>query len=507
MNVQRILKRLMRDKRHEAAKRTVRLGKVRPLRIFDTFTRKKRIIKPLHNRRIGMYACGPTVYDYAHIGNFRTYVMEDVLRRLLEFNGFTVKHVMNVTDVGHLISDADTGEDKILSAARKERKTAWQVADFYTKSFFQDACQLNIEMPHIVPRATEHIPDMINLIQRLERKGYVYVIDDGVYFDTTRVKNYGRLARSDLASLLPGARVEANPQKRNPHDFALWKFSPKGVRRDMEWKSPWGVGFIGWHTECAAMSMKYLGAHFDIHCGGEDHIPIHHTNEIAQSEAATGRKFVNYWVHAAHLIVDGKRMAKSSGNFYTLRDIVAKGYDPLSLRFFYLQGHYRRQLNFTFDALDAAQNALNSIYEFVRRLADFPGTKHKPEITRLTDRMKVEFVSHMNDDLDTPEALAVLFGFMTDVNKVLDARNMSSSDAKKALASLFDLDRILGLKLRQTLVREELPKPVADLIGDRERARKAGDYTRADAIRNRLKEEFGIVLEDTPEGVKWKKRS
>ena len=475
------------------------------VRIFNTYILRKDVIRPLRDMKLGMYACGPTVYDYAHIGNLRTYVFEDLLRRTLEFNGFKVRHVMNITDVGHLTSDADTGEDKVLSTARKERKTAWQVADFYTKKFFQDTSKLNIEMPHVVPRATEHIPEMIGLIQELEKKGYTYIIDDGVYFDTSKSRGYGKLARLKPGGMLPGARVEVNPQKKNPSDFALWKFSPKGKRRDMEWDSPWGTGFIGWHTECAVMSMKYLGAHFDIHCGGEDHIPIHHTNEIAESEAATGEKFVNYWVHAAHLIVNGQRMAKSLGNFYTLDDIVAKGYDPMSLRFFYLQGHYRRQLNFTYDALDAAQNALNSVREFIRRLADFLGKRHNKEMVNLTAEMRARFLSRMNDDLDTPRALAVLFGFIRTVNKALDEGNMSSADAKKVLASLLALDRILGLKLRQALLKEKLPRQAAELIKERELARKAGDYRVADAIRHRLKAEFGIELEDTPHGVTWKK--
>lgn len=477
------------------------------VRIFNTYTRRKEVIKPLRDRRLGMYACGPTVYDYAHIGNLRTYVFEDLLRRVLEFNGFKVRHVMNITDVGHLTSDADTGEDKVEVGARRERKTAWEISEYYTKAFLEDAAKLNIKRPHVMPRATQHIGDMIKLIQRLERKGYTYVIDDGVYFDTSKFKGYGRLAGLELRGMLPGARIEANPQKRNPNDFALWKFSPKDRKRDMEWDSPWRTGFPGWHIECSAMSMKFLGEHFDIHCGGEDHIPIHHTNEITQSEAATGKKLANYWVHGAHLIVNGQRMAKSLGNFYTLKDITAKGYDPMSLRFFYLQGHYRRQLNFTYDALDAARNALNSIYEFVRRLGRYRGKKHNQEVLELAEKMRAKFVGHMNDDLNTPEALAVLFRFMRDANKELDGGNMSTADSRKVLTTLFDLDRILGLELRRAVVIERLSKPVADLIRERERARKAGDYDVADRIRRRLKDDFGIVLEDTPHGVKWRKTS
>jgi len=483
------------------------LRKAGPVRIFNTLTRKKEVIKPLKDKHLGMYACGLTVYDFAHIGNLRTYVFEDVLRRVLEFNGFRVKHVMNITDVGHLTSDADTGEDKMEIGARRERKTAWEISEHYTELFLEDAAKLNIERPQVIPKATQHINDMIKLIRLLEKKGYTYVTDDGVYFDTSKSKGYGKLARLEPGGMLPGARVEVNPQKKSPSDFALWKFSPKGTKRDMEWDSPWGAGFPGWHLECSAMSMKYLGKTFDIHCGGIDHIPIHHTNEIAQSEGATGRKFVNYWVHAAHLIVDGRRMAKSSGNFYTLSTITDKGYDPMSLRFFYLQAHYRRELNFTYEGLDAARNAMNSINEFVRRLGEYDGGKDNVGVRALTLKTGARFTKAMNDDLNTPEALAVLFRFITHVNRLMDERRMSRANARMVLELMLVLDRVLGLNLKRSLEKEALPEQAEKLVKEREQARKAGDYVRADAIRNRLRDEFNIVLEDTPEGVKWKKRS
>ncbi len=479
--------------------------KAGPVRVFNTLTRRKEAIKPLKDRRLGMYACGLTVYDFAHIGNLRTYVFEDILRRVLEFNGFRVKHVMNITDVGHLTSDADTGEDKMELGARRERKTAWEISEHYTKIFLEDEAKLNIEKPQVIPKATDHINEMIKLIKLLEKKGYTYVIDDGVYFDTSKSKGYGKLARLRLGGMMPGARVEANPQKKNPSDFALWKFSPKGSKRDMEWDSPWGTGFPGWHLECSAMSMKYLGKTFDIHCGGIDHIPIHHTNEIAQSEGATGKKFVDYWVHAAHLIVEGRRMAKSLGNFYTLSTIMDKGYDPMSLRFFYLQAHYRRELNFTYEGLDAARNAMESIQEFVRRLNDRVAPKSSARIQTMILHAGVRFVKAMNDDLDTPAALAVLFRFIGEMNRLMDDGQVSRADAKMALKLMLLFDKILGLNLKRSLEKEDLPEHIKELIEEREQARKVGDYGRADAIRRRLRDESGITLEDTPQGVKWKK--
>ena len=293
------------------------------IKIFDTYTRKKRKFVPIEKGKVGIYCCGPTVYNYAHIGNLRTYVFEDVLRRVLEYNGFEVKHVMNITDVGHLTSDADTGEDKIEVGARREGKSAWEIADFYTKAFFRDIERLNILKPKIVCKATDHINEMIELIKKLEEKNYTYRTSDGIYYDTSKFKEYGKLSGMNFKDLneklKAGARIEFNPEKKNITDFALWKFSPKDKKRQMEWNSPWGIGFPGWHIECSTMSMKYLGEHFDIHCGGIDHIPIHHTNEIAQSEAATGKKFVNYWVHGAFLVLSKNiKMAKSGENFITI---------------------------------------------------------------------------------------------------------------------------------------------------------------------------------------------
>ena len=303
------------------------------LSLHNTLSRKKEEFKPARRTGVTFYACGPTVYDAQHIGNFRTYIFDDILRRALEYNGYRVKQIINITDVGHLTSDADTGEDKIQAAARKKRKTAWQIAKLFENQFKKDLKKLNIESPYRFARATDHIKEQIALIKRLEKKKYTYVIPgDGVYFDTSKLRDYGKLAPSRLKGIKPGVRIKLVKGKRNPTDFALWKFSPKGQKRDMEWQSPWGKGFPGWHVECSAMALKFLGKTLDIHTGGIEHIPIHHTNEIAQSEAATGKKFVNYWLHGEHLLVNGKKMSKSLKNFYTLGDLEKKGFHPMSFR-------------------------------------------------------------------------------------------------------------------------------------------------------------------------------
>ncbi len=479
------------------------------IKLFNTLTRKKEVFKPLKDKEVRMYCCGPTVYDYAHIGNLRAYVFEDILRRVLELNGYKVIHVMNITDVGHLTSQADEGEDKVEMTARKEKKTAWEIAEFYTKAFLDDIKTLNILMPHIMPKATEHIQEMIDLVKKLEKKGYTYIIDDGVYFDTSKFKDYGKLTGMTFKQLnkylKAGARVPFNPQKRNITDFALWKFSPKDVKRQMEWDSPWGKGFPGWHIECSAMSMKYLGETFDIHCGGIDHIPIHHTNEIAQSEAATGKKFVNYWLHCQFLIVEGKKMSKSLGNYYTLRDLLAKGYDWREIRYLLMSAHYRQQLNFSFKGLDSAKRSVERIIEFIRRLKDVKEGGHVKKFTHLLKKSKKDFLKAVNDDLNMPKALAVIFNFITETNKLIEKKKLSKRDAKKAIELMLWFDKVLGLKLDEFLKEEELPEEVKKLIEERERARKEKNFKLADKIRAELKKKYGIVLEDTKEGVKWKK--
>jgi cysteinyl-tRNA synthetase len=338
------------------------------LLLYNTMTRHKERFQPIRPPQVGLYTCGPTVYNYAHIGNLRTYIFSDILKRVLLYNGFEVRHVMNITDVGHLTGDRDMGEDKLEKGARKEGKSAWEIAEYYTQAFKKDIRRLNILEPTLWCKATDTIADQIALIETLEAKGYTYRTSDGIYFDTSRFKDYAKLSHQDLEALQEGARVEKNPEKRNATDFALWKYSPPGIQRQMEWPSPWGVGFPGWHIECSAMSMKYLGELLDIHCGGTDHVDVHHTNEIAQSEGALGRKFVNYWLHNEHLNVNDAKMAKSQGTGFTLMEIKEKGFDPMDLRYFFLNAHYRSKQNFTFEALKAAATGLDNLRKAVMEL-------------------------------------------------------------------------------------------------------------------------------------------
>jgi cysteinyl-tRNA synthetase len=466
--------------------------------LFNTLTRKKEKFVPIKRDEVRMYCCGPTVYWYAHIGNFRTYIFEDVLRRVLEFNGFRVKHVMNITDVGHLTSDADTGEDKMEVGAQRERKTVWEIADFYAQKFFEDSERLNIIRPTIVCRATDHIADMIEFIRKLEEKGYTYIIDDGVYFDTLKLKSYGKLTGMDFErlneTLKAGARVEYNPNKRNLTDFCLWRFSPKDRKRQMEWDSPWGVGFPGWHIECTVMGMKYLGEHFDIHCGGIDHIPIHHTNEIAQAEAITGKPPANYWLHGAFLVF-GKsmKMAKSAGEIITVQTIMDEGFDPLAFRYLCLTAHYRSELVFTWESLQSAQNALSTLREHVRSLAENleDSASRSPKFEEYYEK----FLEAINDDLNMPKALALTWVLVRE-------EKMLTNREKYDL--LMEFDKIFALDLARNVQREEkLPPEAEELIKKREEARKAKDWTAADKIREQLRA-MGIIVEDTPQGVRWR---
>jgi len=470
---------------------------IQNLCFFNTLTRKKEELVPLEKGKVKMYCCGPTVYWYAHLGNFRTYVFEDVLRRVLEFNDFKVEHVMNITDVGHLTSDADTGEDKMEVGARRERKTVWEIAEFYAKAFFEDAEELNILKPTVICKATDHISDMIGLIRKLEKKSYTYIIDDGVYFDTSRLKDYGKLTGMDFErlneTLKAGARVEFNPQKRNITDFGLWLFSPKGKKRQMEWDSPWDVGFPGWHIECSAMSMKYLGENFDIHCSAIDHIPVHHTNEIAQSEGATGKKVVNYWLHGAFLVFGEKtRMAKSKGKVITVQSLIEEGFDPLAFRYLCLTAHYRSELIFTWESLQASQKALFTLREHMRKLSE--NLEGEIKKTLKAEEYRKEFLEAVNDDLNMPKALTVVWKLVRDEKEV-------SNREKYGL--LLEFDKILALDLTGEVTEEKLPEEAETLIRKREDARRAKDWRTADNIREQLKA-MGIMIEDTPQGVKWR---
>src|SRR5579872_5223724 len=371
------------------------------LKLYNTLSHKTEDFIPLDPPNVGMYACGPTVYDYQHIGHMRRYVGDDILVRILKYEGFNVKHVMNITDVGHLVSDNDTGEDKMEEGAKKHQMSVYELAKKFEKQFFNSCEKLNIIKPDIVVRATERISDQIELIKILEEKGYTYVIDnDGVYYDTSKFPDYFKFSRQNPHELKPGARVEIVDGKKHLTDFALWKFSPKDKKRQMEWESPWGLGFPGWHIECSAMAIKELGPHFDIHTGGIDHISIHHTNEIAQSEAASGVKFVNYWVHYNHMLIENQKMSKSLGNFYTVKDIIEQGFDPLALRYLFLQTHYRQEMNFSWDALEGAQTALDKLRDELRGW--------KQPVGGIIE-FEHKFRDAIEDDMNMPQALAVVW--------------------------------------------------------------------------------------------------
>jgi len=456
------------------------------LKLYNNLSRKKEIFKPLAKNRVGFYSCGPTVYWYAHIGNLRTYLFEDILKRVLEYNGYKVKHVMNITDVGHLTSDADSGDDKIELGAKREKKTAWQIAQFYEKAFKKDLKLLNIEEPNVWIKATETITEQIKLIKELEKKGFTYKISDGIYFDSSKLPTYGRLWPKKM-KIKAGARIEMVAGKKNPTDFALWKFTPAGVKRQMEWDSPWGRGFPGWHTECVVMSAKNLGIPFDIHSGGIDHIPIHHTNEIAQSEAAYEKVLAKYWLHGDFLILPEGKMAKSKGNIIRLDDLTDKGFNPLAYRYLCLNAHYRSKLNFSFEALKSSQNSLENLYDI------FSNLKSEKSKLSLKSEYKNKFLELINNDLDTPKALALFWNL---------AKNKNISDQEKKLLFL-DFDRVFGLGLAK-LKKEKTPSKIIELVRAREEFRKKGDFTKADEMREKLKE-AGYWVEDTKKGSKIKK--
>jgi cysteinyl-tRNA synthetase len=456
-----------------------------PLKLYDNYTRSLRDFAPLKPGPIGMYTCGPTVYDYQHIGNFRTFLFEDVLKRVLEWNGYRVLHVMNITDVGHLVSDADEGEDKMEKGSRRTGKSAWEIARLYTESFLEDMRALNIEPPAELPRATDHIREQIDFIADLEKKGYTYRTSDGVYFDTSRQPDYGYLARLDKAGLEAGKRVDIG-EKRHLTDFALWKFSPSGTKRQMEWDSPWGKGFPGWHIECSAMAQEYLGDFFDIHCGGEDHIAVHHTNEIAQTEARVGTRLANFWMHGYFLLEADAKMAKSAGEFLRLKTLTDRGYDPLAYRYLCLTAHYRSQLNFTFDALDAAATALERLRT---------GFYALPTAGEADAGYLERFTTEVNDDLNVPRALALAWEV---------ARGELPAAARKA--TLVRFDQVFGLGLNAWQPKQEtIPETVQALAAARAAAREARNWAEADRLRAEL-HAAGWEIEDKPEGYAVKRR-
>ena len=451
------------------------------LQIYNTLTRKKEIFTPLKNNLVGLYTCGPTVYHYAHIGNLRTYIFEDILKRVLLYNKFKVKHVMNITNVGHLTSDSDTGEDKMEKGAKREGKSVWQIADFYTKAFMEDIKKLNIIKANIFCKATDYIKEQIELITKLEKKGFTYIIEDGVYFDTSKLKDYGKLAKLDIEGLKAGTRVEFVKGKKNITDFALWKFSPKDKKRQMEWDSPCGKGFQGWDIECSAMSMKFLGETFDIHCGGIDHIPVHHTNEIAQSETATGKKFVNYWMHGEFLNLEKEKMAKSGENFITLSTLEKRDFDPLAYRFFCLSAHYRSSLNFSFEALESAKNGFEKLKNKIWEIK-----KEKDKVKKeIKEKYREEFLKLINNNLDMPGALALLWDLIKE----------KEISGKSKLDLILDFDKIFGLNLKD-IKEEKIPKEILNLVKQREKARQERNFAESDKLR-KLIQEKGYTIEDT----------
>jgi cysteinyl-tRNA synthetase len=461
---------------------------------FNTLTRKKEVFKQLDADKVNMYTCGPTVYDFAHIGNFRAFLFEDLLKRWLIQRGFKVNHVMNLTDI----------DDKTIKCSQKQGVPLKQFTDFYIKAFFEDIKALNIEAADTYPKATDHIPEMVALIKTLMAKDFAYKGDDGsIYFSVSKFPDYGKMSKIKVGELKAGARVSQDEYaKEEAQDFALWKaWTPEDG--DVFWETELGKGRPGWHIECSAMSMKYLGETFDIHCGGVDNMFPHHENETAQSEAATGKKFVNYWMHNEHLQVEGKKMSKSLGNYYTLRDLLAKGFDPITIRYLLISTHYRQQFNFTFEGLEAAKGAVDRLRNFVRRLHDADGKDSEGKVATFSSMAESCFGGSMDDDLNIGIALASLFDFVREINNLLDSNTVSKNEAADVGGLMLKFDEVLGI-IGRVEVGEALSDDIDALVVKREEARKAKNWKEADAIRVQLKA-MGIVLEDTAQGVRWHK--
>lgn len=459
------------------------------IKFYNTLTKRKEEFVPIHENEAKIYSCGPTVYNYAHIGNFRAYIFMDNLRRILEYNGYKLKHVMNITDVGHLESDADEGEDKMEKAARRENKSPFEIAKFYTEVFFEDMNKLNIERPEIIAKATEHIPDMLEFAKEIVKNGYGYETSTAIYFDVSKLDKYPVLSNRNIDEQMAGARVDVDPEKRNPYDFAIWIKAP--ANHIMKWDSPWGLSYPGWHLECSAMSKKYLGEEFDIHTGGVDHIPTHHENEIAQSKGAFGKVPARIWMHVEFLQVDGGKMSKSLGNVYTISQLQDKGIEPLAYKLFCYTAHYRTQLNFTFEGVMSSQKALNRLRESY--------LKHKTGNEQIEDSIleeyKNRFIDAINDDLNMPLAMGIVWEI---------ARHEKKSG--KIAELLIELDKVLALDLinSEMYLKEykdiEIPEHINDLLEQRKKARLEKNWELSDKIRDELKEK-GYIVKDTKEGM------
>lgn len=484
------------------------------LRFFNTMGRKIEEFIPIQKNFVGFYGCGPTVYNYAHIGNLRAYVFLDLLDRTLTYFGFQKKHVMNITDIGHLSGDSDSGEDKMLKTASERHQSVLEVADFYTKAFFRDIDALNIRRPDVVCKATEHVDEMISLIKKIEANGHTYFSGGNLYFDVSTFPKYGELANLNLSDLKAGARVQVDENKKNPYDFVLWFTKSKFEDQALTWESPWGKGYPGWHIECSAMSMKYLGEQFDIHTGGIDHIPIHHTNEIAQSEGATGKKWVNYWLHNEFLVI-GKdknaKMSKSSGNFLTLQSLVDSGFAPLDYRYFLLGAHYRNQIFFSNEAMESAKSSRASLEKKVATILKNANEKPLPleKISASAKNYRAEFVSALENDLASPKALSILQTAIKD----------GALSSEETLTLVEDFDKVLGLQIIeeakkilnendapnfQSDISDEEKNEIENLLAKRSEAKKQKDFATADKIRNELLSR-GITIIDTKNGAIWKK--
>ena len=456
------------------------------LKLYNTLTKEKEIFKPINEKEVGIYTCGPTVYNYAHIGNMRAYMLMDLLRAVLKYNGYTLKHVMNITDVGHLVSDADEGEDKMAKSSREQKLSPEEIADKYTKIFLEDIEKLNIERPEVICKATEHIPEMIKYVEDIMKNGFAYETSKGIYFDVTKLKSYGELSGIDLEGQLAGARIEVDKEKKSPIDFALWIKAPEN--HIMKWESPWGLSYPGWHIECSAMSRRYLGELFDIHTGGVDHIPIHHENEIAQAKGACGHTLSNYWMHSEFLLIDGGKMSKSLGNVYKVADLIEKGLDPLAYRYLTFTSHYRNKLNFTWEGVSSSNVSLQRLRENFK--LHKMGTENVED--SVVNKFEEEFHLAINDDLNMPLAMAIVW-------------NVAKYNVKsqKLAQLLLKLDTVLKLDLDKE-EKVEYSKDIEEILNQRKEARLNKDFAASDSLRDLLKEK-GYIVKDTKDGQQLSK--